>query len=68
MWRLMSLKKQPRSVCKGEHDPLVWAKVPRTMVEDGVGHNPGSSRFEMNVASDELRRYLAGVADVPRYL
>jgi oleate hydratase len=41
---LMGLKKQPRSVYKGEHDPRVLAKVLKAMVEDGVGHNSGGSR------------------------
>jgi hypothetical protein len=50
----MSFRKQPRSVYKGEHDPRVLAKVPKAMVEDGVGHNSGSSRFEMNVAPVNL--------------
>ena len=47
---LMGLKEQPKSVYKGEHDPRVLAKVLKAMVEDGVGHNSGSDRFEMNVA------------------
>jgi oleate hydratase len=51
---LMGLKEQPRSVYEGEHDPRVLAKVLKAMVEDGVGNNSGSSRFEMNVTPINL--------------
>lgn len=49
VYGLMGLNKHPRSVYKGEHNPLVLAKVLKAMVEDGVGHDSGSSGVETNV-------------------
>jgi myosin-crossreactive antigen len=51
---LMGLKKQQRNAYKSEHDLIVLAKVVKVMVEDVMGHNSGSSRFEMNEAPMNL--------------
>jgi hypothetical protein len=50
----MGLKKQQRNVYKSEHDLIVLAKVVKVVAEDVVGHNSGSSRFEMNEAPMNL--------------